>query len=461
MNGLFHLTSVGRFLAFRFNDGLINLNGLSNLTSVKNLWLEVNPHLSNISGLSGISTVDSLWIIGNYSLTNLNAFSNLSGSVVDLAIFRNGRLTDLDGLSGITSIADTLVIAYESSLSNLDGLSNIETIGGGLQIFNNPSLKRFCGLYTLLNNNGLAGEYDVHDNSYNPTQQEIIDCGPCLGISEPSANAGNDMTVIVGGTVNLDGSDSSDPDSDPLSYNWTLWSKPYPSTAVLSDNTNVSPTFTADLPGNYVVRLRVFDGCALSDVDQVTIIAKTIEDAAEEISEAVQELPLSSGNKNALASKLQNALKKYNSGDLKAAKNILNAFINQLYQFIADGSITLAQAQPLIDYVNQIIDAINASLPKIVNNESIEVPTEFGLNQNYPNPFNPSTKIKYSIPNAEFVTLKIYDLLGREVVTLVNENTQAGSYEVIFDASELISGVYFYKLTAGSFTETKKMLMIK
>jgi hypothetical protein len=94
----------------------------------------------------------------------------------------------------------------------------------------------------------------------------------------------------------------------------------------------------------------------------------------------------------------------------------------------------------------------------------------FILLQNYPNPFNPSTTIKYSIPTSEFVTLKVYDVLGNEVVTLVNEEKPTGSYEVEFDANshsglsgikELSSGIYFYKLQTGSYVETKKMLLLR
>jgi len=88
-------------------------------------------------------------------------------------------------------------------------------------------------------------------------------------------------------------------------------------------------------------------------------------------------------------------------------------------------------------------------------------PDGFELSQNYPNPFNPSTTIKYSIPTSEFVTLKIYEVLGNEVGTLVNEEKPAGSYEVDFDAANLSSGIYLYKLQAGAFVETKKMLLIK
>lgn len=91
----------------------------------------------------------------------------------------------------------------------------------------------------------------------------------------------------------------------------------------------------------------------------------------------------------------------------------------------------------------------------------IDQPSVFVLNQNYPNPFNPSTNIKYSIPAAGIVTLKVYDLLGREVSTLVNEQQQAGTFDVVFDGSNLASGVYYYQLKAGELTATKKLMLTK
>jgi len=86
---------------------------------------------------------------------------------------------------------------------------------------------------------------------------------------------------------------------------------------------------------------------------------------------------------------------------------------------------------------------------------------KFELQQNYPNPFNPTTSISFSIPSSAFTSLKVYDIIGNEVATLVNEEKTAGNYEVRFNASSLTSGTYFYKLSAGSFTEVKKMILLK
>ncbi|MFH1527803.1 MAG: phospholipase D-like domain-containing protein, partial [Bacteroidota bacterium] len=94
-------------------------------------------------------------------------------------------------------------------------------------------------------------------------------------------------------------------------------------------------------------------------------------------------------------------------------------------------------------------------------NGSGSLPTNYNLSQNYPNPFNPETVIKFQIPNRELVNLTVYDVLGREVTTLVNKEFAPGIYEVKFNGSELASGIYVYKLTAGSFTSVKKSLLIK
>lgn len=91
----------------------------------------------------------------------------------------------------------------------------------------------------------------------------------------------------------------------------------------------------------------------------------------------------------------------------------------------------------------------------------ISIPLEYALAQNYPNPFNPSTIISYSIPEAGFVNLKLYDVLGNEIKSLVNAQQEAGKYELIFDASGLASGVYYYRIQSGEFTSTKKLMLMK
>ncbi|PID56320.1 MAG: peptidase S8 [Ignavibacteriae bacterium] len=97
---------------------------------------------------------------------------------------------------------------------------------------------------------------------------------------------------------------------------------------------------------------------------------------------------------------------------------------------------------------------------------NLGLPTEFSLKQNYPNPFNPSTVIEYTIPSTGMeqsnqVILKVYDILGNEVATLVNKQQPAGNYKIKFNANNLSNGVYFYKLTSGNYTATKKLMLMK
>jgi len=105
-----------------------------------------------------------------------------------------------------------------------------------------------------------------------------------------------------------------------------------------------------------------------------------------------------------------------------------------------------------------------SDLPEIttsVGSDVSEVVNGFMLYQNYPNPFNPTTKISWQSPVGSWQTLKIYDVLGNEIATLVNEYKPAGNYQISFDASELVSGIYFYMLTANGFSGTKKMILMR
>ncbi|MEO8515063.1 MAG: T9SS type A sorting domain-containing protein [Ignavibacteria bacterium] len=92
---------------------------------------------------------------------------------------------------------------------------------------------------------------------------------------------------------------------------------------------------------------------------------------------------------------------------------------------------------------------------------SSDIPNQFSLSQNYPNPFNPSTKIQFALPKSTYVQIIVYDELGRELETIVNEQLNAGTYQMDWNAANFPSGVYYYKLTAGSYSDTKKMVLIK
>ena len=127
-----------------------------------------------------------------------------------------------------------------------------------------------------------------------------------------------------------------------------------------------------------------------------------------------------------------------------------NLFINQVNDIIYIGT-----AQGI--YKSSLLTNVKDKVEKIIEN--------FSLSQNYPNPFNPITTISYRVPETSFITIKVYDVLGNEIATLVNEEKQAGSYEVEFQSAtgswQLTSGMYFYQLKVGNYVETKKMVLLK
>ncbi|MEJ5306549.1 MAG: T9SS type A sorting domain-containing protein [Ignavibacteria bacterium] len=139
----------------------------------------------------------------------------------------------------------------------------------------------------------------------------------------------------------------------------------------------------------------------------------------------------------------------------KINTGLTNLFITKLF---IDGGFIYAATENGVVYRRTLSEVITS-----VDQEEINIST-FSLNQNFPNPFNPSTKISWQSPVSGYTTLKVYDVLGKEVATLVNEYLNAGSYEVEFNAGQtrnLSSGIYFYKLQVGEFVQTKKMILAK
>jgi len=135
---------------------------------------------------------------------------------------------------------------------------------------------------------------------------------------------------------------------------------------------------------------------------------------------------------------------------------------SELFDMDGDGDLDLIYKGGSDDYNQPPIFKcyINNSFNN-TSNDVINHVNEYGLSQNYPNPFNPTTTIKYSIKDASQVTLSVHNMLGQKVATLVNEYQSPGRYKAVFNALGISSGMYLYKLTSGTYQETKKMLLLK
>jgi hypothetical protein len=133
------------------------------------------------------------------------------------------------------------------------------------------------------------------------------------------------------------------------------------------------------------------------------------------------------------------------------------------WSFVSDHSdgFQLLAATPLSKYQMAKLGIDTNKVVLDVQLENSQIPSDYSLEQNFPNPFNPNTIIKYSVPNAGFVEINVYDALGKLVKQLIGEQHQAGNYKVEFDGTGLTSGVYFYQIKAGNFTETKKLILMK
>ncbi len=114
-----------------------------------------------------------------------------------------------------------------------------------------------------------------------------------------------------------------------------------------------------------------------------------------------------------------------------------------------------------VGYDGTILRTTNGGVSFVEEEEIEEIPNEYALSQNYPNPFNPSTNIKYSIPQSSNVVIKVLDIIGNEIEILIADVKQTGTYELTWYVENLPSGIYFYRLQAGSFVVTKKMVLMK
>ncbi|UCE18252.1 MAG: right-handed parallel beta-helix repeat-containing protein [Gemmatimonadota bacterium] len=269
----------------------------------------------------------------------------------------------------------------------------------------------------------------------------------------PVSDAGPDQTVLVDELITFDGCQSYEPEGVVVSYEWDFGDG-------ISATGQVA-THAYDQAGIYSTTLTITDNDGAIAIDQMKVTVLTPAEACVDLISTVESMNLQQGIENGLDAKLeavQDALVAANAGVRSDAINKLEAFINAV-EAQRGKQLTDEQADELVDYANRIIANLGGSPSARVVADLI--PTAFQLAQNAPNPFNPETEIAFSLPENTEVTITVYNVLGQEVTSLVNGVLPAGSHSVTWNATDLPSGVYFYRINAKSFTATRRMVFMK
>jgi hypothetical protein len=184
------------------------------------------------------------------------------------------------------------------------------------------------------------------------------------------------------------------------------------------------------------------------------------EDALNSLINTIDGFNLEFGISTALKAKLYTALDYWSIDDYDGVCSSAQDFIN-FVNAQTGKKVSEAQALILLNEANSIRSALDCGPGGDMTPNNNTEPYKFGLYQNYPNPFNPVTTIQFAVPEQALVELKVYDMLGREIATLINEVLTEGVHQVKFDGAGLSSGIYFYVLKSGDLAQTRKMLLIK
>lgn len=277
----------------------------------------------------------------------------------------------------------------------------------------------------------------------------------------PVADAGPDLTIIVGEKVHLDGSGSYDPDGTIESYTWDLGDgSPNALGMVVDHNYAIAGTYTAILT--------VMDNANAESSDDIIVTVISHDEAVTELISYIDEIDLPNGLTNSLSSKLLNVLQSLNISKINTAINQLNAFINQV-KAQRGKQISAGDADALITYTKRIIDALEEEYglaKRLTRGYTGENPKEYCLFQNHPNPFNTETTISYTIPEDSPVSVEVYSIRGERIAILLNSVQDAGYHSVAWDGKDNLGrqvsgGLYLCRIRAGTCTQTIRMLLMK
>jgi len=412
--------------------------------------------------------------------------------------FGNKRVVPLPGLKQFSTDVDlrpanNLLVRVNAQLNTATGLltwrftsidpttgqPTSDPLAGFLPPNRTPPEGEGSVLFTVMPKNGLATGTEIRNKAtiafdLNPpidTPEWLNTIDNTKPISHVlSLPAGEDSTSF---TVQWAGSDVG---AGVRDYSVFVSEEGGPFASWIRNTATASATFSGTVGNRYsfysIARDQTGNVEVAKSAAEASTKVLTVKEADSLLIERVTALQtigvLNQGQANSLKAKLEAAMRQLDKGNTNPAMNELRAFINQVNALMNAKILSATQGQSLINSANNLITRItNGTIGKILESSNVqrraeELPAEYALYQNYPDPFNPSTNIRYDLPTPSAVTLKVYNLLGQEVATLLaGELREAGRYEVRFDGARLASGIYFYRLDAISLTSDKKLISLK
>ena len=490
INGLSNLKNIRGGLTIDSNHALLNIDALTRLTIIGGgLRIDSNAVLENLSGLSHLNSVNgNLTIQNNVSLTEFcGLFSLLNGGGLSGSYNVSGNKnnpTEADIISGGACNSQTSVDAVILGTNSIwfeaksevhsgnvivNDKSSGPTLNSGAELTIGEGVKTHSG-YSLKANrikikpaakingdvyfNQLSNQGHINGSLNHPLHFPVFSALPTFYQQNPGTQ---NVTVQRNSAVTLHAGNYKD---IVVKTNGTLFFKGGGTFSIRSLNTENKVKLLFDEPTEVLISDR-FDtdvNCYIGPADGSSIDASNIVFYVAGINGK-------NGNIYSLPASAQIGV----NNDLYANLYVPNGTLWLTGLTNAAGAFIAKDVRVGINvdiYEKSAFDG--RSEPKIAANNSSqkiakadELPKAYMLLQNFPNPFNPSTTIKYALPENEKVTIEIYDMLGREVAELVNGEVEAGYHEVKFDASNLASGIYFYRMSAGSFIQVNKMLLLK
>jgi len=394
---------------------LTNLDGLQSLESIGGtIQITNNALLTNLYGLGSLTSVGVTFSIDNNAALENLGLGSLASVVGNLVISNNDALTNTAGTGSLISVGGALEIANNDVLTDLDGL-DLSSVGGDFIIQGNAALTNLDGLESL---SSIGGNLQINNNAL------LINLD---GLGSLTSVDGNHLNILYNTVlVSFCGLYPLLNTQETIYWN--------------CNNNGANPTVADIIAGG---------PCPPLPVELISFTASTNNSIVE------------------LHWQTETEVNNYGFEILRCSQNTNWLKIGFLEGY---GNSNSPKSYSFTDKYPTGGCNFKYKLKQIDNDGSYEYSTEievklvtnnFNLYQNYPNPFNPETKISYTVPKTSDIVMKVFDILGIEIETLFSEQKQTGTYEITWNAEDLPSGVYFYRIQAGSFVETKKMVLMK